>query len=1027
LPPNSGPNQIAPTGFYADKFYIHRRTCILSPMFNRLRNSSNQTRDLLATLAVMALAATLRLPGLTVFLTADEARSWLGRSIIFLDSLLAGNLANTGPGGAVDYIQNVSLSPAPGVTTMWTGAIGLALAYLWQAPGVALAQFLRQLPFDPLDPALLFWLRLPGVALAVAAVGLTCWWSRPLLGWWGAVMAAGLLALDPFHLALSRVLGHDALVTTFMWLSLLAFLRVIWDIEHTHHPAQFKPPASHLTWLLISGDMGGLAFLSKYPALFMGAFTALALLLVYARLARRGSSPGMGWLITWWLRDIIIWSAAAGLVCLLFWPAMWLNPLAPAFTIITDALRAAGSAHQKGSFFLGQPVPDPGALFYPLVAAFRTTPLVLLGALLALGQLVKPRSGQPDGRPPRLFPLILLAYIGLYTLLVTYGGKKQDRYLLPALPALDMLAAMGYAALLNALRRRDAKPGWLGLVPAGVVLGQLALVLPYYPYYFSYYNPLMGGGAAAAQTIQVGWGEGLNEAADFLNARPGSAQAKVTSWYSTTFEPYFNGHAIYKIDDDKISRSPKPGLAADYVVFYINQTQRRLPSDGVLAFFQRAKPLHTVVLNGLPYAWIYPAPGLPHIITGEARLVGQAELLGFDWQNAAGQRLEAIPSNSAATLRLYWEWQGKAASDPIGLSLVDAGGNTVGWGNLINPGQPITATAPLSADDGAIVISDYALAVFPGTPPGEYYLRAWIDRPATGEVIGQFPLAPADAAVTVAPPLSPVPAADFEIRHPVNEPFGPLQLPGYNFNAEPWEPGQSRQLELFWAGGQPNAPATAQLKLMPLAAGIPPETAPVWSRAITPGYPPNRWQPGDTYRDIWPLELPRATPNGNYSLQLQVGGVTRTIGQIRVSGRERLFTPPPVATPLAATTADDSIRLLGFTATPGPAALAVTLVWQANHTPPEDYTVFVQLLNANNQLVAQHDSPPQNGAAPTGSWATGEVVVDEHALALPANLPGGSYRLIAGLYRPADGQRLPISTDSSAAGDALPLATIELK
>ena len=38
------------------------------------------------------------------------------------------------------------------------------------------------------------------------------------------ILAACLLALEPFTLALTHILGHDALVTNFMWLSLLAII-----------------------------------------------------------------------------------------------------------------------------------------------------------------------------------------------------------------------------------------------------------------------------------------------------------------------------------------------------------------------------------------------------------------------------------------------------------------------------------------------------------------------------------------------------------------------------------------------------------------------------------------------------------------------------------------------------------------------------------------------------------------------------------------------------------------------------------
>ncbi|NJN93046.1 MAG: hypothetical protein HC875_02620 [Anaerolineales bacterium] len=40
-----------------------------------------------------------------------------------------------------------------------------------------------------------------------------------------------------------------------------------------------------------------------------------------------------------------------------------------------------------------------------------------------------------------------------------------------------------------------------------------------------------------------------------------------------------------------------------------------------------------------------------------------------------------------------------------------------------------------------IVRDDFALVIFPDTPPGDYHLAAWIERPATGETVGVFPLA----------------------------------------------------------------------------------------------------------------------------------------------------------------------------------------------------------------------------------------------------------------------------------------------
>jgi 4-amino-4-deoxy-L-arabinose transferase-like glycosyltransferase len=667
-------------------------------------------------IAVLALAP--RLPGLAVFLTADEPKSWFGRSILFLGALARADWSATFD------------SPAPGVTTMWAGAIGLWLEYARQGfPGGSLTAFLSGLPFDPLNPAILPLVRLPIVLVAAIAAPLTYLWGRPFLSPKGAVLAALFLALDPFLLALSRVLGHDALVAVFMWLSLLAFLHA--DKSQIPNPKSQISPFDR-RYLIVSGAWGGLAFLTKYPSLFLGAFVAGTMLVLYISRQRSWRQALRHWVV-----DVALWSIAAGVVFVALWPAMWVDPLGRVMAILNDALRASGSPHQKGSFFLGQPVADPGLSFYWLVTLFRTTPWLWLGWLLAAGAgwlQWRKRAQNPGARAA----LILLAYTLLYALLVTVGGKKQDRYILPVFPALAALAAWGYAHIPNPKSQipnpKSQIPSWL--LPL-VVLAQAALVLPHYPYYFTYYNPLMGGGPAATRTILVGWGEGLDQAARWLNTLPDAQNISVVSWYSTTFEPFFRGHAIYKIEEEKISRTPKPGLAADYVVLYVNQVQRQFPSPGALQFFQATTPVYTVTLHGIDYAWIYPSVRMQHVIAGEARLVGQAELLGYNLTDEAGQPVTVTYPDSVVHLSLYWEWQGKAADEPIRTSLVDAGGVTRGWGNHIQTAAPLPYN---EWQEGMVARDDYALAIFPDTPPGEYRLAVWIDRPATGETVGVFPL-----------------------------------------------------------------------------------------------------------------------------------------------------------------------------------------------------------------------------------------------------------------------------------------------
>lgn len=125
------------------------------------------------------------------------------------------------------------------------------------------------------------------------------------------------------------------------------------------------------------------------------------------------------------------------------------------------------------------------------------------------------------------------------------------------------------------------------------------------------------------------------------------------------------------------------------------------------------------------------------------------------------------------------------------------------------------------------------------------------------------------------------------------------------------------------------------------------------------------------------------------------------------------------------------ITLRGYTL--GPTMLQpgdivqVTLFWETAVPLDARYKVFLHLLDANGQLVAQRDSEPGGGIVPTTDWVPGEQVSDNHGILLPAALPPGDYQLVMGLYDLADpGSRLPIALDGLLS-DVLPLAEITVR
>lgn len=140
-----------------------------------------------------------------------------------------------------------------------------------------------------------------------------------------------------------------------------------------------------------------------------------------------------------------------------------------------------------------------------------------------------------------------------------------------------------------------------------VVVGvQVYLALSTFPYYFSYYNPLMGGARKTPQVMQIGWGEGIDQAARYLNDKPNAEDLNVYAWYSRgSFSYLFNGHTYYIGPDFGEREEDMDRLkAADYVVIYIHQWQRDIPPL-LLDYLRDRTPEKSFWIDGIEYARVY--------------------------------------------------------------------------------------------------------------------------------------------------------------------------------------------------------------------------------------------------------------------------------------------------------------------------------------------------------------------------------------------------------------------------------------
>lgn len=214
----------------------------------------------------------------------------------------------------------------------------------------------------------------------------------------------------------------------------------------------------------------------------------------------------------------------------------------------------------------------------------------------------------------------------------------------------------------------------------------------------------------------------------------------------------------------------------------------------------------------------------------------------------------------------------------------------------------------------------------------------------------------------------------------------------------------------------------------------------MWAQYNENGYAVSQWRPGEVLATRLDMAVPKDAPPGRYRLEIGIfdrragtrlplsgekqRGSLILAGWVKVAAAEPQPLPA-LANPISAQLGD-SIALAGFEAAKQDQVgnmLEVKLGFRAIQTPPEDYTVFVQLLSPAGQLVAQSDAMPQGGQQPTGSWDPGEEILDTHILKLPSGLPPGQYRLIAGMYLASTGERLPVAGSDDG---SVNLITIDL-
>ena len=927
-----------------------------------------------------------RLVAVNRYVTPDEP-TWVYRSIQFREAVLDGRWEGTLVAGH------------PGVTTTWLGALGIS-AQMAMAPDLrASYDWLTNMAFltpDNVEAFKRLAILLSGGRVAVALVNSLgvvgiYYMARRLWGPKVAIVAGLFLAFDPFLVGLSGLLHVDGLSAMFATMSLLGTAIGIDD----RVPQESAGP--RWAWFAMAGTMGGLAVLSKTPLLLLVPISGLALLwpLVLNR-----QTPIRDRILVFG-KAVAAWGVAFSLTLIALYPALWVSPAGVMATVGGSANRHLDEALRE-TFFMGNAAYDHGPLFYPVVLLWRLSPVVWLGFLAAV-LVIMQRGDWRKSRSMNRTILLLIAWSFLFVVAITPAAKKFDRYILPVVPSMLLLAAIAWA--------RFSVPRWglsRWIVPAMVLL-QVFFLAFFAAYPLLAYNPLVGGPQTAVKVLPIGWGESISFAGSYLSVSEANAtEERAISGVAPSLAPFFNGQTLVPGWDD--------AATADYVIVTVGG--RQLDPAGVDSQTAGLTLLHTLHFGGLDQSWIYgqDSPLPPEYPDG------LADPIMFGDQVALTAYTQTVHDDSVE-LSVTWQRLRTLADDErfvLRIVINDDQGNV--WSTHETPLlNEIYFFPPDWFNDDTGVVR-YQLELPPGIPPGQYIiLFSLVDARTAGQLpvrleSGAFQGVAYEAGgVAIMPSETIVSAARMQIPIGDGTPWldGQLQLLGFSEIADGALAGSRLPVELFWHVPRGGLPEGLRIAWHLVAED---GTDQVIATESLSRYDTGDWRTGETIHEKYQVPLPPNLAPGRYRLAVEPldrsensYGHAVKMGDLTINNIDRLYeVPGDIALPLDVKW--EPMALLGvepadLSAEPG-AVEELTLFWEKLAPHGEVYTVFVHVIDNEGNIQFQADHWP--GGLPTDILDGGQIVTDRFSLALPEDLEPGDYTILVGIYSTERGIRQPV-------------------
>jgi hypothetical protein len=488
----------------------------------------------------------------------------------------------------------------PAVPIMWAGTIG----FLIGAPNYTKDHPEQVEPLDavraPLRSAGYEPLKVLNEAREVKIIVQACvfliglWLIYRLFGIAVTALASAFIIFDPFLIAHDQLLHVDGFTGITAFVSMLAAANADRDRAKK--------------WWALASVMAALCWLTRLTGLVLLPIFLLVIAVRAAtdyranKLTRREAFASV-------VKTSGFMLSISILTTIIVWPALWVDPIGAIRETIGKWRHSVETPHPWGLFFQGETVTgDPGILYYVYVFLYKMTPFTLAGlsvTVFALLHYVRSIIPHRSWRPV----LILSTFVVVYSVGMVAGERKFDRYVLPDFLFFDLFAAMGFVGVARLLWAQPASVWRIGttIVVVGLVAGQMVSALTQRPYALDYFNPLMGGAKSAEDTIMLGWGEGFDQAANYILSQPGGDTATVlVSTRSSTLAYYLPETATVRniLGIEPNQESILEWANSDYAVIHILQWQRET-SGRFVHYFDDKTPAHTVAIDGVPFVKVY--------------------------------------------------------------------------------------------------------------------------------------------------------------------------------------------------------------------------------------------------------------------------------------------------------------------------------------------------------------------------------------------------------------------------------------